>query len=108
MSAPRNYRLRKTTYHVAVRQAAVQGAHRAFPHLTSEELAAALGLTRHSVRHYLLGDIKSAHAAPAWTGDFFEACAQLASNPSAAALAFETLARRLYAEQRPSQSTAAA
>lgn len=101
MSKPRNPRLKKTAYHVAVRAAAVQGAHVAFPHLTTEELAAALGLTRHSVRHYLLGDIKSSqHAAPEWAADFLAACAQLATSPGRAALPFETLARRLYAEPR--------
>lgn len=92
-------RTARTPFHVAVRQAAVRGAHEALPHLTSAELAVALGFTRHQVRHYLLGDLKAARsdARPAWTEEFFAACRALAcGQPGHAAEPFERLARELF------------
>ncbi|HWA07941.1 MAG TPA: hypothetical protein VG838_00590 [Opitutaceae bacterium] len=102
MSRPKNKRLRKTYWHVAVRVAAVQGAHAAFPQLGLRELGAALGLTRHAVRHYLLGDIKSGfNREPEWSKQFFEGCRALATgNTTAAGFAFSQVAK-LIAKEGP-------
>lgn len=79
MPAPKNRKLRKTYWHVAIRTVAVRAAHTAFPHLGMRELGASLGLTRSQVRHYLLGDAKSAdNRQPAWAEEFFAACRDLA------------------------------
>lgn len=101
MSLPlANKRLRKTYWHVGVRAAAVQGAHAAFPQLSVRELAAALGLTRFQVRHYLLGQIKSAfNRTPPWAAKFFAACRALnAGNTSTAAMALSQCAQLLSAQ----------
>ncbi len=99
MSAPKNRRLRKTLWHVAVRMAAVRAAHAAFPQLGARELGAALGVTRSQVRHYLLGDIKGCVArVPPWAEPFFSACRELArGNTTTAALELERVARMVDA-----------
>lgn len=90
----------KKTHHVAVRAIAVREVARVFPHMTSAEIAIALGLTRHKVKHYLLGDIKSTqNRAPAWAGKFLEACNQLITGQCGrAAEPFAQLANLLHAE----------
>lgn len=102
MSRPANQRMRKTARQVAARQVAVRGVREAFPTWTIGEIGAALGITRHMVRHYLLGEIKSGqHAAPAWKESFLEGCrALMTSQPGRAADPFDRLARALYQEGR--------
>ena len=84
-------KLRRTEYFVAVRQNAAQAVRLAFPHLTSAEIADALGWSRHMARHYLLSDIKSGRSArPAWAETLFEACRLLGTTqPGRAADAFD-------------------
>lgn len=95
-------KLSKATHHVAVRAVAVREVARVFPHMTTAELAVGLGLTRHAVRHYLLGDIKSTqNRAPAWTAKFMEACNQLITGQCGrAAEPFDQLAKLLYAQSK--------
>ena len=92
----------KATHHVAMRAFAVQQVHAVVPSMTSAEIAVALGMTRHAVRHYLLGDIKSArNCPPPWGGKFLEACNQLATGQCGrAAEPFAQLARMLYQHAR--------
>lgn len=94
-------KLRRTEYYVAVRANAVRAVRAAFPHLTSTEIADALGFNRHMVKHYLLGDIKSdQNARPSWAEDLFAACRLLGSTqPARAADAFDRLAKKLFNHQ---------
>lgn len=101
MSAPKNKRLRKDADHVAYRQVAVRGVRMAYPQAPTREIARALGLTRHSVRHYLLGDIKSGFTrAPKWVGTFYDGCRRLARDPGRAADVFDRLAKMLAGEAK--------
>lgn len=83
---------------VALRAVAVIAAHRAFPTMPFGQLGAALGMNRHTVRHYILGDIKALQIAPDWAPLLWKACDQVAntSQPGRAALTFEQLARELH------------
>jgi hypothetical protein len=100
MSRPKNKRLKKTHWHVAVRAAAVQGARTAFPQLSATEIGAALGMTRYQARHYMLGTIKSGfNQQPEWAATFMEGCRAIAAgNLSKAAEKLEHAARRINAD----------
>lgn len=95
-------KIRRTEFHVAIRATAVRAAHAAFPSMRISELAAALHLSRHMVKHYLAGgDIKSAdNRPPVWAEDLFAACRALSNSkyPGRAAFLFSRLAQRLAQE----------
>ena len=96
-------RLRRTEYYVAMRATAVRGVQAAFPHMSSAEIADALGWSRHVVKRVLLGNVKAEqNARPWWAPELITACQRLAGGqPARAAEPLERLARRLYAEGGP-------
>jgi hypothetical protein len=103
MSAPRNKKMSKQCWQVAVRQVAVRGAVTAFPHMSLTEIGHALGMTRLMVSHYHRDTIKSGRThPPAWQATFLRACTNLQRNQlNAAADAFCNLSSELYQLANP-------